>query len=68
MTDKLTIQDVRRAGYCVRGARAHCKLIGVDFKQLIRDGIPFAELEPMQDRTVQKSLEEARKRIADGRR
>lgn len=60
MTDRVTISDVRAAGYCLRGARRHCETLGVDFRRLVREGIPISEIEDMDDAVVQAVLRRAR--------
>ncbi len=41
MTDpeRITIQDVRVAGYCASGARRWFESYGLDFRAFMRDGI-----------------------------
>ncbi|MEP2533545.1 hypothetical protein [Shimia sp.] len=65
MTERLTIGDVRQAGYCVSGARRRCRELNLDFKMLVREGLPFDVLEPLEDPAVRRSLAVARKRIAE---
>jgi len=38
VNDRITINDVRQAGYCVSGARRWFEQYGFDFKAFIRDG------------------------------
>ncbi|ARB05707.1 hypothetical protein [Synechococcus virus S-ESS1] len=64
----LTMEDVRKSGFCVRGAKAHCTELGIDFKGLVKNGFPLAEAEAIQDAHVQRIVAVAKKRIADGRR
>ena len=40
----VTIDDVRKAGYCVRGARQWCKVNRIDFHALINGGVPADDL------------------------
>ncbi len=60
MTDRVTISHVRAAGYCLRGVRRHCATLGVDFRQLVRGGIPISEIEDMDDAVVQEIIRRAR--------
>ena len=39
MAERVTISDVRNAGYCTRGARRWFETRGLDFKAFIREGI-----------------------------
>jgi hypothetical protein len=36
----ITIDDVRRAGHCARGAKAWFAAHGLDFRRFLREGIP----------------------------
>lgn len=40
MADEIiTINDIRRAGHCVNGARSWFSLHGLDFRKFVREGI-----------------------------
>lgn len=41
--DRVTIDDVRRAGYCVSGARAWFRAREIDFAAFLKDGLPADE-------------------------
>lgn len=56
------LSDCVDAGYCVKGARAHCKLLGLDFRRLARVGIPLEELEHFDDEIVTRCIEKAKDR------
>lgn len=64
MTDRLTINDCRKAGYCVSGAVRKCQELGLDFRAFIREGLVISEIEGIEDHGLQRSLEKARERIA----
>ncbi len=64
MTDKITIGDCRAAGYCVKGVRNHCDLLGLDFRKLVKEGLLISDVEHINDSAVQRSLEKARERIS----
>lgn len=40
---RVTINDVRKAGHCVRGAKDWFDRHGLDFRSFLRDGIDEAE-------------------------
>lgn len=40
----VTINDIRKAGYCVAGARRWFELHGLDFKKMLDGGIPEDDL------------------------
>jgi hypothetical protein len=66
MTGKLTINDCRAAGFCINpGVKTACKTHGVDFRQLIREGVPLEQVENIQDISVQRAVEIAKKRISE---
>lgn len=62
MADRVTINDCRAAGYCVAGVRRQCRLLGLDFRQLVREGLPISEVEHLDDNAVQRSIAVARAR------
>lgn len=62
MSGRVTISDVRQAGYCVKGIREHCKRVGVDFKRLVREGIPISEVEGLDDAMAQRIIARAKER------
>jgi hypothetical protein len=54
-------QDVRAAGFCLnQGARRWCVRHGVDFRRLMREGIPAAELAHIDDALLRKVIEAAK--------
>lgn len=64
MTEKrLTIADIRSAGYCVKGSLQHADRLGLDRKLLVREGLPFEMVEDIDDHNLQRSLDFARARI-----
>jgi hypothetical protein len=60
MSDRVTITHVREAGYCLTGARRHCAALGLDFRRLVRDGLPICEVEGIDDALVQEIVNRAR--------
>jgi hypothetical protein len=38
-TKRITVQEFRAAGYCVTGQKEMCKLVGWDFRDLVRNGL-----------------------------
>ena len=58
MSRKLTIQDCRDAGFCINpGVKDACKLHGVDFRQLVREGVPLEQVENINDVSVQRAVQ-----------
>ncbi len=66
MTNRLMIADIRAAGYCVSGALKHADRLGLDRRLLVREGLPFEQVEDIDDHNLQRSLDFARKRIERG--
>jgi len=64
VTRLLTIQDCRDAGFCINpGVKEACKLHGVDFRQLVREGVPLESVENIDDVSVQRAVSIAKARI-----
>jgi hypothetical protein len=60
MIDRVTVQNCRDAGYCVKGVKAHCQLLGLNFKVLVREGLLISEIEHLDDAIVQRCIRTAR--------
>lgn len=64
MTDRLTIQDCRAAGFCINpGVKTACKIHDIDFRQLVRVGVPLTAVENINDLSVKRAVAIAKKRI-----
>ena len=46
---RLTIEDVRRAGHCVRGAKAWCEQHEIDFRDFLKNGYPLESVAALKD-------------------
>jgi hypothetical protein len=57
----ITITDIRAAGHCARGARRWFEEHGIDFRRVVREGIPASELLATGDaigiQVVERTLE-----------
>lgn len=62
MRDRVTIQDCRDAGFCVSGIRAVCETHGLDFRALVRAGLPLEPLKDIDDLTVKRVVRIAEER------
>lgn len=60
----LTVEDVREAGLCVRGAKQWFALHKLDFAHFLANGIRMSQL-PSNDALSQKVIEVARERRGD---
>lgn len=64
MSAMVTIDDCRAAGYCVSGVRRHCAAVGIDFRELVKVGIPVEDVENIEDAAVQRIVLKAKERLA----
>lgn len=64
MSQRLTVQDIRAAGFCLHGVRRHCETLGVDFRHFVREGVPLEEAEKVDCALVQRAVEIAKARGA----
>lgn len=62
MSDRLTVNDARRAGFCVSGIKRKCEALGVNFRAFVRNGLPVEEAEKFNDGSIQKAIEIAKAR------
>lgn len=63
MTERVTIDDVRRARHCVKGARKWFEAHGMDFRKFIQEGIPVDEFLEKGDALA----EDVVRKMRDGR-
>lgn len=63
MSEMITWRDVRDAGFCLNhGARRWCAQHGVSFRDLMREGVPVADVAHIDDEFVRRVIE-----VANGR-
>ena len=55
--DRLTIDDIRAAGHCARGAHAWFKLRGLDFRKFLREGMSIEDARALGDGHANKILD-----------
>lgn len=60
MSGVVTIAHCRKAGYCVKGVKSHCLTLGLDFRKLVKGGIPIKEVEGIEDAAVRRIVNIAR--------
>lgn len=53
----ITITDIRKAGYCVAGVRQWSATHGINFADLIKNGIPADELLAKGDEHAQRVID-----------
>lgn len=63
--ERVTIGDVRRAGYCVRGVKRWFDETGRDFRTFTREGMAIDDARLIDDAVVQDVIRKKGKR-ADG--
>jgi hypothetical protein len=58
---KITLQHLRKAGYCVRGTKLVCERHGIDWSAAVRaGGIEVERLQHIDDAMIQRLIEVAR--------
>lgn len=62
-SDRLYMEDCRRAGHCVRGVRAWFNQAGLDFRDFLKNGIAVEQIESMHDGYADQII--ARKRARE---
>lgn len=58
---RVTMTEMRELRYCAAGVRTWCREHGLDFRTLATEGIPFEQVEPIDDHFAQTALALARK-------
>jgi hypothetical protein len=53
------VQHIRKAGMCVKGARAVCEKYGYDWRTFCTRGYPVDEIKKIDDAMVQRLCEVA---------
>lgn len=66
MSHRVEIRDVRAAGLCLSGTRRHCAAVGLDFRRLVKEGLPMEEVAHLDDALVQRVVSAAREREENG--
>ena len=61
--ERVTMADLRAAGFCAAGVREFCARHGIDYRELLRVGTPFDVAERTGDAMVITLIQ----RLRDGR-
>jgi hypothetical protein len=64
---RITIDDVRKAGHCVAGARTWFRLQGLDFAKFLSEGISEVDFLATGDQLAQDIVNRKRERQNHGR-
>ena len=64
----ITVNDLRKAGYCLAGARRWAQARGLDFRIFVRDGIPASRLRDLNDALADAVISRTEARRDDGGR
>lgn len=62
MTERITITDVRDAGFCASGARRWFEAYGLDFRDFVKHGISAEDLLATNDSYADRVVEYVRSR------
>lgn len=67
MTDEtdilVTVQDCRKLGYCMKQVRPWFSVVGLDFREFVKNGVPASKLLETDNIYATRVVEQARKRI-----
>lgn len=66
MIRRVTIDDVRQAGHCGRGAKAWFERHGLNFRAFLKDGISEEEFRASGDALAERVIKMKREREAGG--
>ena len=59
---RIRAKHLRTQGFClVPGARDWCAMHGIDFRRLVKEGIPIGEVEQIDDLFCRRAIEQAKK-------
>lgn len=61
----VTVHDCRKLGYCMKQVRPWFGVVGLDFRDFVKNGIPASKLLATDDAYATRVVEQARKRIAE---
>lgn len=63
----ITIDDIRKAGHCVKGARLWFGARGIDFKRVLPKGggVPASELLAQDDEQARQVVNNKRQRLGE---
>lgn len=64
---RITITDIRKAGFCAKGARRWLEGYGFDFRDFLKNGAPVADILATGDGQAQQVVEIKLRNAADGR-
>lgn len=62
---KITIDDVRKAGHCTRGARRWFEAHGMDFRSFLKQGVDAEEFISKGDDAARRVVELKKERLRD---
>lgn len=66
MSDRITIDDIRKAGHCVKGARRWFEANGLDFAAFLKGGISEQEFLATNDALAEQVVTRKKERQARG--
>ena len=67
MTIIVTVHDCRKLGYCMKSVRPWFESHGLDFRDFVKNGIDAETLMKTNDELAFRAIDEAKRRLADGR-
>jgi hypothetical protein len=67
MSVKVTIDDIRNAGFCVDGLREWAEFHGMDIRRVVKGDYTVEELRPYNDANINRAIEEAERRAGENK-
>lgn len=58
----VTVDDIRASRQCMKGFRKWAPFYGYDWNSFVKNGLPYSELENVDNALVKRVLEQTRKR------
>lgn len=65
MPIKITVDDIRKAGFCVPGLREGAERLGLDIRRVVKADYTVEEVEHIEDANVQRAIMEAKRRVGE---
>ena len=67
MVVKVTVDDIRRAGFCVDGLREWVEHHGLDIRRVVEGDYTVDEIKHIEDANIQRAIEEAQRRAGENK-
>lgn len=62
---RVTVSHLREVGYCSSGARVMCARLGLEWAEIVQEGIDIQHLEVIDDAMVQALVTHVRDKVSE---